>query len=77
MNDDDENIRIEDKYKLTLQVLEKFICSWSPLPDLNRGQPDVCCDVFFQLQSGALPTELSEASHPKQHHYLIIIKNLT
>ncbi|GEM_PF-6667199 len=30
---------------------------------------------FFQLQSGALPTELSEASPPKCHHYLILINN--
>ena len=31
---------------------------------------------FLQLQSGALPTELSEASLPKCHHYLILINDL-
>ena len=31
---------------------------------------------FLQLQSGALPTELSEANLPKCHHYLILINNL-
>ena len=41
-----------------------FITDWSPLPDLNWGPPDVCLHrrlCFFRLQSGALPTELSEA----------------
>ena len=33
--------------------------------------------VFFQLQSGALPTELSEANLPKRHHYLILISKIT
>ena len=49
-----------------------------PAPGLEPGTPwCLLRRVFFQLQSGALPTELSEANLPKCHHYLILINNLT
>ena len=73
-------LRSNSPYWPSLTDLDRSILwrYWSPLPDLNRGHPDVCWETcFFQLQSGALPTELSEANPPKRHHYLILISEIT